>query len=188
MGCVYQAVANIGGFKNRRHYTNNLSILTHHLQKHPDVWDYIEANILPDRKDFMTPWAGHLRNLGNITTSKIEGAHTFVKKYIGSSKGDFTLVFKALRQAVEEQVASVKRKIASEAQTTMLHFPTVFRKVGGLISHHALQMARDQYDLLEYKSTEECSNTFTDSLGILCHHRLAEIMETKGEEGGLDKD
>ena len=128
----------------------------------------------------MMPWGGHIPHLGNISTSKVEGAHAFIKRYIGASTGDFEFVMGSLKQAITQQIANVRTAIGREAQTRLLHYPPVFCKIGGLISHHALKLAKEQYELLKEGDPEPCSKTFSDSLGIPCQHQLDEIMTSNG--------
>jgi hypothetical protein len=68
--------------------------------KSPVSIAYIKNCIYPLKAKFVAAWTDELRHLGSTSTSRCEGIHAQVKKYIVSSREDLLKVGTALKLAL----------------------------------------------------------------------------------------
>lgn len=59
----------------------------------PGALRYVKGTWLTYKGMFVRAWIGQYLHLGNWATSRVEGSHAFLKKYIGASMGDMLFVF-----------------------------------------------------------------------------------------------
>ena len=129
----------------------------------------------------MNPWAGHTFHLGNITMSRVEAGHSYIKEFLHVATGDLFSVWKNLTMAIDNQLKNILLTISSETIRTLNGMPHPFKRILGHISVHAIRKAKDQWDLMKKNHNgEECSKTFSDSMGIPCSHQLESIMNGVG--------
>jgi hypothetical protein len=69
---------------------------------------------LPWKKKFVSAWTEKHLHFGNRASSRAEGAHAKLKKYLQVSTGDFQEVKRKLSLAVEHEFNEIKVKLASE--------------------------------------------------------------------------
>ena len=75
--------------KTEQDFDFNLQVLEGLLlPKHPQPWRYLNKNILPFKEVFMDCRLNDHPHLGNKVTSRAEGAHSFIKKFIQVPTGE----------------------------------------------------------------------------------------------------
>lgn len=167
-------------------YDENWARLIKLLKDRSQVVEYLQKNVLPHRQLFMTAWAGKSAHLGNISSSRAESGHSFIKKYVMTNRMNMAKVFQTLCGAIDRQLEQVVSGLSHEMTKWLSHVPPCFRPLRGKISCHAASIAKEQY--LKLKQMEKdgedlkdpCTGTFTTSMGIPCSHQIREILETKG--------
>ena len=82
-------------------YDENWARLMKLLKERSQVVEYLQKNILPHQQLFMTAWAGKSAHLGNISSSRAESGHSFIKKYILTNRMNMAKVFLTLSGAVD---------------------------------------------------------------------------------------
>jgi len=64
---------------------------------------YIESSWIPHKECFVSAWANELMHLDNTSTSKAEGSHPVLKKYLQTSTGDLKTMVERCSMAIVEQ-------------------------------------------------------------------------------------
>ena len=106
-------------------------------------------------------------HFGSRTTSRIEGAHCFLKGYIKNSTSDLFDVFEKALLAVEHQIIENDTKMSIQRNHALYlkyNDKKVFEKVIGNVSEFALRLALDRSGKLE----NDCTGCFTRVFGIPC--------------------
>jgi hypothetical protein len=156
----------------------NLENLKVFLATQPAVLNYLETNILPVKELFVVAWACQHPHLRNLSTSRVESGHAFLKNFIKNSTGDLLSVFNSLSHAVDTQLNQVHESIGRDNIKTLVNVPKSLLPLLGRISSFAIKICVDQYARLsKIDPTEACSNTLTVGIGIPCAHRIHEILE-----------
>jgi hypothetical protein len=63
----------------------------------PNVLQYLQETWILYKECFISAWADRYLHLGNKATSRVEGAHATLKKYLQSSTGDLESQAKEIR-------------------------------------------------------------------------------------------
>lgn len=156
------------------------------LADRSQVLDYITKNIIPARKLFMARWAGKTPHLGNISSSRAESGHSFLKLYVKNSRGSMAHVFDTLAAAVDHQIDTCIQHLNHESVKGLSGLPKVFQPLHTTVSTHALKLAVTEYAKLckirkgQADPTDQCTDTFSNSMGIPCAHKMAVILDEKG--------
>lgn len=92
----------------------------------PRVVDYLQTTwIGPHKTRFVAAWINRFMHLGATVTSRVEGAHGRLKRYLGTSTGDLLTVFNSMHEAWENEF--VEWRIQRGTERT--------KRVGGTLSH-----------------------------------------------------
>lgn len=65
------------------------SLFLEKYKDHMSVIAYIEKNWLPFKEKFVYAWTNKVTHFGNHVTSRVEGAHSKLKRYLQVSTSDF---------------------------------------------------------------------------------------------------
>ena len=115
--------------------------------------------------------------LGNLSSSRVEAGHSYIKRFIHTSTGDLFTVFQHLSSAIDNQLDNIHQSLGSDSINKLLYMPHSFSKIKGQISVFAIKKAKEQFDLMKQDHHGmPCSHTFTKSLGIPCSHRIEDIL------------
>ncbi|KAI9909324.1 hypothetical protein PsorP6_014977 [Peronosclerospora sorghi] len=121
--------------------------------------------------------------MGNFATSRAEGQHGAIKKWITVSTGDLTDVYRRVMLSVEQQQVEIRRQIGYEQANTLIsHYGHIWGAVQRKVSHHALRLvheelrkAQDQADV-----PTPCTGVFTATMGLPCSHRIRDTLAIRG--------
>ena len=141
---------------------------------YPKAVSYLQNNLYPLRSKFVSAWTNQYRHLGSTSTSRCEGMHAQIKKYIVSSRADLLQVFNALKLAVEKQQSEIKLMISQQKIANYFRFNQFFVRVKNKVSVHALDMVLKQLQLPS--PLNSCTGSFTRVYGLPCAHTLEDIM------------
>lgn len=123
---------------------------------------------------------------GNVATSRVEGAHSFVKSYIGSSTGDLLTVFNSIANALDAQLNRICYQLADDRIKIPLFLKdNVFCLLHRKVARYALTRLSDEFQKLRQSllpnnaPLARCTNTFTGTMGLPCAHRL-QVLKAEG--------
>jgi hypothetical protein len=120
-----------------------------------------------------------------VVTSRVEGIHSLLKSYLNHSVCDLFTAWKAISNAVTNQIRSLRMGSAQQGMKTPLDITNaIYEQVRSWVSFHALrqvQAHRNSLGILERR----CTGLFTSSLGLPCAHRIREL-QTAGQRLSLD--
>ena len=140
------------------------------------VLDYIKATWLPLKEKFVAAWTGKVAHFGNRATSRGEGAHSILKKYLQVSSGGLSEVKEKICLAIENQFAEIKARLSSEKIRHPHHVRIpFFEELITHISVYALDQLHKQYELAKSsKLSIQCKGQFYRTMGLPCAHMIRE--------------
>ncbi|ETP06916.1 hypothetical protein F441_16753, partial [Phytophthora nicotianae CJ01A1] len=157
-------------YKNRRAYLYRLS---HEEATHIDtVWLDIW------KRRIVRCWTNDVVHFGLQATSRVEGYHANLKKWLGSSRSDILTMLNLMRHWWNQSIHQHKAMI-SDSQVKLQNrlrrklFAGVVRK----IHVHALKCCLSQ---LQTISRSLCTGVYSKTTGLPCFHKLLEIEEANG--------
>ncbi|PWA55937.1 hypothetical protein CTI12_AA397510 [Artemisia annua] len=149
-----------------------------------DALDYIKKNWFPWKEKFVSAWMEKYLHFGNRASSRAEGAHAKLKKYLQVSTGDFQQVKKKLSLAIEHEFNEIKVRLASERIKVPHNCNTpVFKELLYNLSLFALKEIHKQYVKAKDGKMTSCTGHFMASMGLPCAHK---IKHMKGSVLSLD--
>ncbi|KAF7147655.1 hypothetical protein RHSIM_Rhsim03G0114700 [Rhododendron simsii] len=143
------------------------------------VLNYIKNNWLPFKERFVHAWTGKHLHFGNRVTSRAEGAHGMLKKYLTVSTGNFNEVREKICLAIENQYNEIKAKIASEKLRVTHKFRIpILKELVSHVSNFALGELFKQHALATSSILGPCRGHFSKTMGLPCAHMMT---NKKGE-------
>nr|XP_011459501.1 PREDICTED: uncharacterized protein LOC105349985 [Fragaria vesca subsp. vesca] len=141
------------------------------------VLTYIEKTWLPWKEKFVVAWTGQISHFSNSVTSRAEGAHATIKRYLQVSTGGLREVKENICLAIENQFQEIKTQLASEKirvpQKLCIPF---FKETVNKVSFHALYELQKQYLLANTKDySSQCKGQFYKTMGLPCVHMIKEM-------------
>jgi hypothetical protein len=142
--------------------------------------------LVPHCQHIVHAWTDRFFHCGTTTTSRLEGAHAVLKRWIGSPSKDLTRVWDSIKLALDDQFNEISVKKAQQAQGTPSGLSSTFyHQVLSQISHHGLYMLQKQYmhyrreeqHLKEGQISTNCTSTFSSSMGMPCWHMIKERIQ-----------
>ncbi|XP_077252639.1 PKS-NRPS hybrid synthetase cheA-like [Tasmannia lanceolata] len=143
--------------------------------------NYISDTWLPYKECFVKAWTEKHLHFGNRVTSRVEGAHSQLKKYLQLSTSDFYLVKRKLCLAIENQFQEIKTQLSAEKIKVpyKLHM-AFFRELINHVSIFALDKLFQQFELATTCSTlATCKNHFTATMGLPCAHKIRYLLDER---------
>ncbi|KAF7140654.1 hypothetical protein RHSIM_Rhsim06G0076500 [Rhododendron simsii] len=121
------------------------------------VRNYIKNTWLPFKEKFVKTWTGNHLHFGNRVTSRAEGAHAMLKRYLTVSTGNFHEVREKICLAIENQHNEIETKIASKKLRVIHKFRIpMFKELITHVSIFALSELLKQYELLTSSLLDPC--------------------------------
>jgi hypothetical protein len=139
------------------------------------------------RERFVRAWTSCYLHLGNAATSRVEGAHAMIKKYIGGSVGDILDVWEAIDNALSAQHNAIVAATQEDRIQTLLFARKnpLFIHLNKRVSRYALSLIYDQLSLAKRATSEapigQCANHWTRSMGLPCKHHLAALVANNNQ-------
>ncbi|PWA86891.1 protein FAR1-RELATED SEQUENCE 5 [Artemisia annua] len=160
-----------------------------------DALEYMKKNWFPWKEKFVSAWTEKYLHFGNRASSRAEGAHAKLKKYLQVSTGDFQQVKKKLCLAIRGVIGSgyrgyrhefneIKVRLASERIKVPHNCNTpIFRELLSNLSLFALKEIHKQYVKAKDGKMTSCTGHFMATMGLPCAHK---IKHMKGNVLSLD--
>ncbi|KAI9916286.1 hypothetical protein PsorP6_017957 [Peronosclerospora sorghi] len=138
---------------------------------------YIDKQWTPFKTRFVSAWTNLVLHFNNVNTSRVEGAHSVIKKYIKVSTLDLWDVCRRLEMAM--------RNAVGELRAAMISRFGVITKMGfnlGLLSLSLLMRSTRFIVKWSYWtiSPSQCAGAFTTTMGLPCVHTIAARKRSEG--------
>ena len=137
---------------------------------------YICNEYMVRKEKFLKAYTNRNLHFGNNASSRVEGAHAALKKYLGGSNADLYLVFEAMEAHLKDQHIAASKKLSDERQKipNLLQIP-LFQDVVKKVSSYALKKVHEQYlrFLRSYQFQQDlpaCTKYHNHALGMPCAH------------------
>ncbi|XP_021770208.1 protein FAR1-RELATED SEQUENCE 5-like isoform X3 [Chenopodium quinoa] len=139
--------------------------------KYRDILIYIHNTWFPWKKYFFRAWSSEYMHFGHVS-SRAEGSHATLKKYLEVSSGDLRTVKEKICHAVDHQYNEIKTQLSSEKIRIPhdLRIPFLSKLIGH-VSHFALRKLLNQFELAYSDSlSPTCIGQFSKTMGLPCAH------------------
>ncbi|CAJ0635060.1 8268_t:CDS:2, partial [Entrophospora sp. SA101] len=145
----------------------------------PNVLQYLQETWILHKECFISAWVDHYLHLGNKATSRVEGAHATLKKYLQSSRGDLESVHRKIILEVESQAKEIRAMISSERlKVQHVYRIALFEPLLSRVSVFALKKIRDEWIKASNATLESplnpCSGILSSTMGLPCSHLISE--------------
>ena len=153
--------------KYKKHYQNQV--------------DYLQNTWLnPHKEKIVRAWTNFNRNYSIVTTSRAEGFHSMIKKYIKTSKKDINDVWQAIHHATQQQLQNIEARHQFEQVNTPSDlYGKIYANIRGWVSFHALRLVRQQELRLkdpEIPLPRPCTGVFRQIHGVPCAHDIERLI------------
>jgi MULE transposase-like protein len=135
------------------------------------------------RERLVEAWTNQHLHFGIRVTSRAEGAHAYIKRYLGGkkTKGDLYSSWLHIEAAVINQVTAVSTRTSMLQDRAPLDIDKkLYQGCFGVITWHALRLVQRHLELVSLP-LQPCTGSFTRSMGLPCAH----ICDIKKATGGL---
>ncbi|KAH7833238.1 hypothetical protein Vadar_004343 [Vaccinium darrowii] len=140
------------------------------------VLNYLKNIWLPFKERFVNAWTSKHPHFGNRVTSRVEGAHAMLKKYLTVSTGNFREVREKICLAIDNQYNEIKTKIASEKLRATHKFRIPMLKE--LVTHVSVFALGQLFKQSELAKSDyvlgPCTGNFARTMGLPCAHMMRE--------------
>ncbi|SAL96772.1 hypothetical protein [Absidia glauca] len=162
--------------------TNWNSIVMTYATTHPAAIAYLET-WLPFKENFCSAWINDHLHLGSVNTSRVEGAHSKMKRRLKVSTLHPEQVVAKVRQMAdldnnefESNLENDKTKAITEVEKR-----PIMRRLLRKISNYALEQALTQVKKMEDATVAQplsaCTSTYTTTTGIPCAHFIKSLHD-----------
>lgn len=164
--------------KTEAEFEQNWSNLLEDYSAHSQLINYLEAFQYPQRQLIVRAWTSTIRHYNNTTTSRIEGAHSYLKSYLENSRSDLDKVVEAISlmlRNVNSEFAQITARARDRIPFAVLERnSTIFpADINTTVSPIALELIQIQYRKSRTETAETtCSGAFTAIYGLPCQHYL----------------
>lgn len=166
-------------------------------QKHPIIARYMEDNWWKYKERCVDAWTNKYRHFGQLSTSRVEGWHAKLKKWLKTARSDMITFFDSVDPWMKIVNQQYRTRKGYETTTVPQAYRTkdMYARVRQKIHVDALNKANEQFKLVvkELKKEDEgvprsqCTNVFTNTLGIPCKHHFMNLLEDNLAPGSLKK-
>lgn len=151
-------------------------VFTHGLEsflfdKDSTFFDYLASTWLKYKEKFVSYWTNQYLHFGNSATSRVEGGHGLLKKFIDKSSYDLLSFFQHLNLYLKHQLSNVTVSIGTERTKHLIQAPSCFSLVHGKVSQFAIKKAIKQFEKIS-PELEACTHSFSSAWGIPCAHQI----------------
>ena len=159
--------------------------LKNDYSEQPALLKYLDEFKYSTKELYVEAYTSQFKHYGVTVTSRIEGGHSCLKKFLGTSKSDLFGVVKVISMLHTEQYDKIHDELA-QSRDSIAHDinaklpgnawmdPDINMKVVPL----GLKKLKQQYELtLQPAFNHQCTGSFERTLGIPCGHTIRALME-----------
>ena len=170
----------MGTFGERKIYTISEADAEHLAPSDQGV-EYLSTTWLPYKRRWAQPWTNQIRHFAQLSTSRVEGAHATLKKYLQISTGDLETVVNNIELLLTAQQVGFLSAL-SQAATRIPHEAKIpiFCYILHFITPYALRKVLRQYqDVADLPQLSSCTGVFTQTMGLPCAHQLRHAIDSE---------
>ncbi|KAI7940915.1 hypothetical protein MJO28_013200 [Puccinia striiformis f. sp. tritici] len=104
----------------------------------PLTADYLIPNWMPIKEKFVAYLIDKHPHFGNTITSRVEGLHAYIKRFINSPTSSFSAVVKHIHRAISVQLHKCLVKASQDSYKQLVGLPPSIKNLNGTITHFAL--------------------------------------------------
>uniref|UniRef100_A0A8H7K5T0 MULE transposase domain-containing protein n=1 Tax=Bionectria ochroleuca TaxID=29856 RepID=A0A8H7K5T0_BIOOC len=129
------------------------------------------------KKKLVKAWVDQHLHFENVVTSRGEGIHQLIKKYLDTSQLDLFEAWRAIKLAILNQVAELRANQAKQQVRTPIELSgSLYSIIRGWVSHEALRKVEAQRKRLQQDRLPACTGVFSATLGLPCAHVIEPLM------------
>ncbi|KAI7935231.1 hypothetical protein MJO28_016869, partial [Puccinia striiformis f. sp. tritici] len=132
--------------------------------------NYVLKNIIPLKEKIVAYCINKHPHFGNTVTSRVEGAHAYLKRFIHTSTGSFYAVVKQIHQALNNQLHERFIESSQHSYKHLTGLPPCLANLSGPITHYAIKTVHALF-LLD-PPTSTCSDLYSCHMGMPCIHKI----------------
>ena len=135
------------------------------------------------RERLIEAWTNQYLHFGIRVTSRAEGAHAYIKQYLGGkkTKGDLYSSWLHIEAAVINQITAVSSRTTIQQDRAPLNIDErLYHGCFGVITWYALRLVQQHLNSVSLP-LQPCTGSFTRAMGLPCAH----ICDIKKDTGGL---
>jgi MULE transposase domain len=135
------------------------------------------------RERLVDAWTSQYLHFGVRVTSRAEGAHAYIKRYLGGkkSKGNLYSSWLHIEAAVINQITAVSNRTSIQRDRTPVDIDKkLYQGCFGVVTWHALRLVQRHLESVSLP-LQPCTGSFTRAIGLPCAH----ICDIKKATGGL---
>ena len=152
---------------------------------YPRTLPYFESQwIKPGQTErIVRAYTDQYRHFGVRVTSRAEGAHAYIKRFLGGKKtstsGDLFTTWLKLEGAVATQISEIESEACVQRIRTPLHLDReLFQGCFGVVTWHALRLVQRHLQSAP-SSLLPCTSAFTRCMELPCRHICLARKEAK---------
>src|ERR1051326_3709408 len=175
--------------KTERWFDNRWNKLMIDYEKdNRELCEYLVNNKLHKRFQFARAWTSKHRNYNTYTTSSVEGLHSVLKQYLGTSRDNLLGVVEKITQMIQSQYSTYKQNVSSDQNSrkeahNFKRMPYLPSGIHSVVASAAIELVRQQdilrLDKLEKRTTLACTGSFKRVYGLPCYHDIQQAIDTK---------
>lgn len=138
-------------------------------------------------KRFVETWTKDYAHFNNTSSSRIEGMHATLKRYMKASTYDIDIVVGRVANAITAQINRIQQENATAQDKSlssinnMPFFLAIAQKISGfdltnVLRQYALAHMNLKYPTIDRYATGECKKSFSRKMGIPCSHEIKIIV------------
>jgi hypothetical protein len=133
-------------------------------------------------------WVDRSFHGGTTVTSRLEGAHAVLKRWIGKPTKQLIALWESTKLAINNQLNEIEISTSRRLQTTPIGLSSqLFHALIGKITPFALyQLKKQEENIRQQREREEqglisttCTGMFCSSMGMLCWHMIKLRLEQR---------
>ncbi|KAF5190520.1 Transposase [Thalictrum thalictroides] len=135
------------------------------------------------RERLVEAWTNQYLHFGIRVTSRAEGAHAYIKRYLGGkkTKGDLYSSWLHIEAAIINQITAVSTRTSIQQDRAPLDIDKkLYQGCFGIVTWHALRLVQRHLKAVSLP-LQPCTGSFTRTMGLPCAH----ICDIKKDTGGL---
>ena len=136
----------------------------------------------PGQKErLVAAWTDQYLHFSVRVTSRVEGAHAYVKRYLGGkkSKGDLLTTWLQIEVATINQIIAVSTRTNLQRDRSPIDIDKkLYQGCFGVVTWHALRLVQQHLESVSLP-LQPCTGSFVRSMGLPCAH-MCDIKKTMG--------
>lgn len=147
----------------------------------PWLLAYLDRQWLSIRKRLVKAWICHCQHFGNVTTSRLEGFHSVIKRRLPSAHCDWQRVASELVVQAERMNDKTQAEMNTHRVLSRHNFLSrLFNDCRYIVSWHALSLVKkgiDKHNIWPNIVLRRCTGNLRRSMNIPCAHMVQERLQ-----------